>query len=133
VLDVVGIDESQAGPPPEPGNFVGRVRMQRLAETLGVDALEIYAVYFDSGAHTRPHAHSTDQVLVFLSGNGFVWLEGEERQRVAQGSVVRVHAGIVHMHGATADEPICHIALREAGPTDWHPAVPDDWRRFQAD
>jgi quercetin dioxygenase-like cupin family protein len=131
MLDVLGIDESHAGPPPEPANFVGRVRMQRLSESLGVDALELYAVYFDAGSHTRPHTHSSDQVLFFLRGGGFVWLAGEERQRVPEGGIVRVPAGVVHMHGATEDEAICHLALRQAGPTDWHPQVPAEWQAFQ--
>jgi hypothetical protein len=36
------------------------------------------------------------------------------------------------MHGATEDEPICHIAFRAAdGPTDWAPAdVPEDWQQY---
>ena len=43
---------------------------------------------------------------------------------------IAVPAGALHMHGAAEDEAVCHLALRAAGPTDWHPAVPDDWRRF---
>ena len=37
-----------------------------------------------------------------------------------------------HMHGATDEGPICHIALRAAdGPTDWVPQnVPEDWRQY---
>jgi quercetin dioxygenase-like cupin family protein len=133
VLDVLRIDESQAEPPPEPGNFVGRVRMQRLSESLPVGGLELYAVFFDAGAHARPHTHSTDQALLFVSGSGFVWLAGEERQRVPEGGIVAVPAGALHMHGATEGEAVCHLALRTSGPTDWRPEVPEEWRQFQPD
>jgi quercetin dioxygenase-like cupin family protein len=124
------IDESKAGPPPEPAYFTGRVRMQNLAKEGGAGKLELLAVHFDVGAHTRPHTHPSEQVLYFARGSGFVWLAGEERLRVPEGSIVVVPGGVVHMHGATADSAICHLALRAAdGPTDWAPAdVPEEWR-----
>jgi len=131
MLRLLPLDESLAVPPPEPANFIGRVRMQNLSAAGGTDEVEYFAVYFDAGAHTRPHTHATDQVLLYLSGTGFVWVAGEDRQLVAPGTVVAVPAGVVHMHGATDDEPICHIAVRAPGPADWNPPVPDDWRQYQ--
>jgi quercetin dioxygenase-like cupin family protein len=132
VLDIQRIDESKAGPAPEPAYFRGRVRMQNIAKQGGADKLELLAVFFDAGAHTRPHIHPSEQVLSFVRGSGFVWLAGEERQLVAEGSIVVVPGGVVHMHGATEDEPICHLALRAAdGPTNWAPEdVPEDWQQY---
>jgi quercetin dioxygenase-like cupin family protein len=129
VLPVQRIDESQAAPAPEPQNFTGRVRMQNLAKEGGASKLELLAVHFDAGAHTRPHTHPSEQVLFFVQGSGFVQFPGQERQHVAEGGIVVVPGGVVHMHGATEDEPICHIAVRAAdGPTDWAPEdTPDDW------
>ena len=133
MLPVQRIDESQAGLAPQE-NFTGRVRMQKLAEQGGMTKVELLAVFFDAGAHTRPHTHPSEQMLFFVRGSGFVQFPGEERQRVEEGGVVVVPAGVVHMHGATEDEAICHIALRAAdGPTDWAPAdVPDEWRDLLA-
>jgi quercetin dioxygenase-like cupin family protein len=132
MLEAQRIDEAKAGPPPEPANFTGRVRIQNIARDGGAGKLELLAVHFDAGAHTRPHTHPSEQVLYFVRGSGFVRLAGEERQRVPEGSIVVVQGGIVHMHGATDDEAICHIALRAAdGPTDWAPeGVPDGWREY---
>jgi quercetin dioxygenase-like cupin family protein len=134
VLDPYRVDESQAVPAPEPQNFAGRVRMQNLHQAAGMAKLELLAVHFDAGAHTRPHTHPSEQVLHFVRGSGFVQLAGEERQRVAEGGIVVVPGGVVHMHGATDDEPICHVAFRAAdGPTNWAPAdVPEDWRPLLA-
>jgi quercetin dioxygenase-like cupin family protein len=128
------VDESKAGPPPEQSNFTGRVRIQNIAKEGGAEKLEMLAVFFDAGAHTRPHTHPSEQVLHVVKGNGFLWLAGGERQEIPAGSIVVVPAGVVHMHGATEDEPICHIALRAAdGPTDWAPAdVPEEWREYLA-
>ncbi len=130
MLDVFRIDERQAGGPPEPGDFIGRVRMQNLAAAGGAAGLELLAVFFDAGARTRPHVHPSDQVLYFVHGSGFVAFPGEEEQRVEEGGIVVIPAGKVHMHGATDEGPICHVATRAPGETDWHPSVPDEWRRF---
>jgi len=134
MLEILGIDDSKAGPAPEPQNFTGRVRMQNLAKDGGATKIELLAVHFDPGAHTRPHTHPSEQILHFVRGNGFVQLAGEERQPVAEGGIVVVPGGVVHMHGATEENPIVHIALRAAdGPTNWAPAdVPDDWRELLA-
>jgi quercetin dioxygenase-like cupin family protein len=131
MLPVLKIDESAAAAPPEPENFIGRVRMQQLAREGGAKDVELLAVFFDAGARTRPHTHAEDQILSFIRGTGFVVFPGEDEQLVEQGSIVIVPAGLVHMHGATDAGPICHIAARPATqPTDWHPEVPDEWRRF---
>jgi quercetin dioxygenase-like cupin family protein len=129
-MDAFRIDAALATDPPDPANFTGRVRMQNLAAAGGTDELDYLAVHFDAGAHTRPHIHATDQVLCFVLGSGFVWLAGEERQLVEEGHVVVIPAGVVHMHGATDDEAICHLAVRAPGLTDWSPPVPDEWRQY---
>jgi quercetin dioxygenase-like cupin family protein len=134
MVEIYRVDESQAAPVPEPQNFTDRVRMQNLAEAGGAAKLELFAVHFDAGAHTRPHKHPSEQVLHVVRGNGFVQLAGEERQRIAEGSIVVIPGGVVHMHGATDEEPMCHLAFRAAdGPTDWAPAdTPDEWRHLLA-
>lgn len=130
MLDVLRIDEAAAGPPPEPENFIGRVRMQNLAAAGGTGQVEYLAVFFDAGARTRPHIHPTDQVLFFLRGTGFVSFPGEPEQRIEEGGVVVVPGGLLHMHGAMDAGPVCHLAVRAPGPTDWRPPVPDEWRRY---
>lgn len=106
--------------------------MQNLAQLAGASGLDYLAVFFDAGSRTRPHAHSTDQMLFFVRGSGFVAFVGEAEQRVPEGGIVAIPAGVVHMHGATEDSPICHLAVRAAGPTDWSPAVPDEWRQYHS-
>jgi 4-carboxymuconolactone decarboxylase len=131
-MDVYRVEESKAVPAPEPQNFTGRVRMQILHQAAGMTKLELLAVHFDAGAHTRPHTHPSEQVLHVVRGNGFVWIAGEERKRIPEGSIVAIPGGVVHMHGATEEEPICHLAFRAAdGPTDWAPGnVPEDWQQY---
>ncbi len=130
MLEAIRIDETLARPAPEPENFIGRVRMLNLAAAGGTTELELLAVFFDAGARTRPHVHPTDQVLVFLQGTGFVSFPDQPEQLVEEGSVVVVPAGLVHMHGATEAGPVCHLALRAPGATDWSPRLPAQWQRY---
>jgi quercetin dioxygenase-like cupin family protein len=130
VLELFRVDEAQATAPPEPENFIGRVRMQNFARLAGATSLEALAVFFDAGARTRPHRHSTDQLLHFVRGSGFVVFPDDNERRIEEGAIVIVPSGALHMHGATDAEPVCHIAIRAPGPTDWAPPVPDEWRRF---
>ena len=105
-METLRLDEALATDAPEPQNFTGRVRMQNLAAVGGTSELEYLAVYFDAGAHTRPHTHETDQVLCFVRGTGFIWIAGEERRAVETHGVVVVPAGVLHMHGAMESEPV---------------------------
>ena len=130
MLPLLRIDESRAGAPPEPQNFIGRVRMQNLAGEAGCSGIELLAVFFDAGARTRPHVHPTDQALWFVRGSGFVAFPGEPEQEVPEGTIVVVAAGALHMHGASDAAPLCHVATRAPGRTEWAPAVPEEWQRF---
>ena len=128
MLEVLQPEESQASPVPEAAWFSGRVRMHARKTTEGEP--DVRAVFFDAGAHTRPHIHSIDQVLHFVSGTGFVVFPGEERQLMPAGSITVVPAGSLHMHGATEDGPVCQLSILAPGPTDWDPPVPDEWRQY---
>ena len=86
MLELQRVDESKAGPPPKPENFTGRVRIQNLAQAGGATKVEMLAVHFDAGAHTRPHTHPSEQILHFVRGGGFVRLAGEERQPCRRGA-----------------------------------------------
>jgi quercetin dioxygenase-like cupin family protein len=128
-LNVLRPDEAQAEPVPTPGWFVGRVRMH--VREAGDGEADVRAVFFDAGAHTRPHTHSVDQILHFVRGTGFVVFPGEERQPMPEGSITIVPADTLHMHGATEDGPVCQLSILAAGRTDdWDPPVPDEWRRY---
>jgi quercetin dioxygenase-like cupin family protein len=130
MVDFVRLDET-ATTPAQAENFIGPVHMQRISDQVGSKDFEVYAVYFDAGARTRPHTHPGEQALVFIRGSGFVHVWGEELQRVPEGGAVVVPAGVLHMHGALDGEPICHIATRASnGPTDWDPEVPSEWQQY---
>src|SRR4051794_25365369 len=96
------------------------------------NGMSLVGVYFDTGARNRPHTHSSDQILYFVSGTGFVHIAGAEEQHVPVGSAVIVPAGVLHMHGATDEGPCMHIAMRTAGAdSQWEfDELPEGWERW---
>ncbi len=130
-MEILRLDESLATEPPNPEDFTGRVRMQNLGAAGGTSELDYLAVYFDAGAHTRPHTHETDQVLCFVRGTGLHLDRGR-----GTGSLSR--------RAASSSSPpassTCTARRRRSrsatspsarpGPTDWSPPVPDEWQQY---
>ena len=87
--------------------------------------LEVIAVFFENGARTKPHIHSTDQLLAVVEGTCVV-ADESERRHLEPGEHAFTPAGDWHWHGAAPGDSACHISIRKPGPTDWN--VPkNDW------
>jgi quercetin dioxygenase-like cupin family protein len=105
--------------------------VRRVNEALGTDALHINAVYLEPGARSRPHSHSFDQVLLYVSGTGVVAVDGGEDERVETGHFVLLPAGVAHMHGATGDGPACHMSLMRDVDMDFDCPIPESWAQWR--
>jgi quercetin dioxygenase-like cupin family protein len=119
-----------AQPHARPEWFSGPVHIQELNAAPESPGLEIFAVFFNAGARTLPHTHSTDQLLHFVEGEGVVGTRDERRRYVAGGSAL-IPANEWHWHGATPDSPMCHLSIRPGGPSSWAPEIPMlDWETY---
>jgi quercetin dioxygenase-like cupin family protein len=119
--------------PDHPHHFIGRVRTKDLARQAELTGVEVLAVFFEADAKTKPHIHPTEQLLYFVRGCGFIAFPGQEKQVVDEGGIVIVPACELHIHGATSARPMCHVAARLPGKTNWEPHVPAEWRQFAED
>jgi quercetin dioxygenase-like cupin family protein len=117
MLHVTKLDETQAKTETS-RSFEGTVRTRMLVGNEQSKELELLAVYFDAGARTRPHIHEKDQVLHFVQGKGIVATE-TERKVCSAGDIVTIPGGTWHWHGATRDQALCHISIRQPGSTNW--------------
>jgi quercetin dioxygenase-like cupin family protein len=117
MLSIGKLDETLAKRDPSP-HFDGTVRTYMLVGKEQSAELEILAVFFNAGARTRPHVHAKDQVLHFVQGKGIIATE-TSKQVCAAGDIVTVPGGQWHWHGATRDQAMCHISIRQPGATDW--------------
>ena len=124
---------ASATPHPRSEWFSGRVLVHTLNEAAEAPGLEILAVFFDVGARTMPHTHSTDQLLYFLEGEGVVGTLGE-RRTFRPGGMAVIPAGEWHWHGATPTSGTCHLSIRPGGPSTWAPDVPiHDWDAYMGE
>ncbi len=122
-MKISTIDRAQAGQDSSrSGYFDGEVHVQSIAGPGDSDEIEVLAVFFSAGGRTRPHVHQRDQVLHILQGQGIVATETEKRV-VTPGDVITIPAGVWHWHGATRDSAMCHLSIKQPGPTDWEVAA----------
>ena len=126
-ISVSKLEESLAKPEVRP-YFDGNVRTHMLVGAEESAELEVLAVYFSAGARTRPHIHAKDQVLHFVQGQGIVATE-TTKQVYSAGDVVTVPGGVWHWHGATREQAMCHISIRQPGPSDWDVDV-KNWAEY---
>lgn len=91
----------------------GSVWARPLAE--GGKDVSVSMVQFAAGARTRPHRHTSDQVLYVVAGIGKVGAGGEEHV-VGPGDCVTIPAGEEHWHGAAdTGSPMSHLSILGAG------------------
>lgn len=108
-----------------PENFRGKVTV---TAPFAADAPAQYrgaTVTFDAGARTAWHSHARGQMLVIVSGKGYVQAEGNAVQAVGPGDTIWTPAGVKHWHGAARTGPMSHVAISD-GEAKWgeHVAEP---------
>ncbi|PRX10766.1 UNVERIFIED_ORG: quercetin dioxygenase-like cupin family protein [Martelella mediterranea] len=94
-------------------SFSGQVRRDPLVNAEAPGRVATGMVTFEPGARTAWHTHPAGQILIIVSGYGWVQVEGGSRQTVAPGDCVWFPAGEKHWHGATATTAMTHIAVTE--------------------
>ncbi|MCA9862720.1 MAG: cupin domain-containing protein [Thermomicrobiales bacterium] len=114
------IDEAQASPAANP-IFVGEVVSQHLVPEGVADLLRVTAVTFRNGARNRRHTHSTDQVLVATSGEGFVACDNKTLT-LRSGDVAFIERNTPHWHGANPNQDFTHLSILTPG----HMEIQDD-------
>ena len=114
------IDAAEALPASNP-IFVGEVVSQDLVPEGVADILRVTAVTFRDGARNKRHTHSTDQVLVVTSGEGFVACD-DEQLNLRPGDVAFIEKNTPHWHGAGANQDFTHLSILTPG----HMEILDD-------
>lgn len=109
----VTINESEASPATSP-IFIGEVVSQDLVPEGVAEILRVTAVTFRAGARNKRHTHSTDQVLVATSGEGFVATDSETLE-LRTGDVAFIEKDTPHWHGAISKQDFTHLSILTPG------------------
>jgi quercetin dioxygenase-like cupin family protein len=78
------------------------------------DRLDVGLVTVGPGGAAPPHVHLGGQVIVAVSGRGYVETGGT-RVELGPGDVVICPPGELHTHGAADDEAFAHLTVTTGG------------------
>ena len=95
-------------------SFSGTVRRDGLIASEQPSRVAVGIVTFEPGGRTAWHTHPAGQILIVVSGRGWVQCEGSARSEVTPGDSVWFPAGERHWHGATDSTAMSHIAVTES-------------------
>lgn len=109
-------------------NFTGSVSVSRFTSSGGA-TLGGGTVVFEAGARTHWHVHPVGQLLIVMSGAGWMQIEGAPPRALTPGDVVWTPPNVKHWHGAARNSPMTHVAVaesREGTEVTWLEPVSDD-------
>ncbi|GLU45379.1 cupin domain-containing protein [Allomuricauda sp. NBRC 101325] len=86
-------------------------------------------VYFEPGARSNWHTHAAGQILIITDGEGFHQIEGQPKEILTKGSVVKCPPNAKHWHGASPGKAMQQLYIvpnTEKGVVNWMEAVTDE-------
>ncbi|QHT65182.1 cupin domain-containing protein [Rhodocytophaga rosea] len=86
-------------------------------------------VYFEKGARSNWHVHPAGQILIVIDGEGYHQMEGEPRQLMKKGDVVKCPPNVKHWHGASEKGSLTQMYIlpnTEKGIVTWLEPVTDE-------
>ena len=86
-------------------------------------------VYFEAGARSNWHTHPGGQILIITDGEGYHQIEGQPRQTMKKGDVVKCPPSAKHWHGATANTSLSQMYIvpnTDKGIVTWLEPVIDE-------
>ena len=108
--------------------FIGESYLNSL--TKPEDGLHLLNVTFEPSCRNNWHIHHAKsgggQTLVCVAGRGYYQEWGKPAQELRPGSVVNIHVGVKHWHGAASDSWFSHLAVEVPGnetSNEWLEAV----------
>ena len=110
-------------------NFTGNAYNFGLVSNDSIYNTLVGNVFFEKGARSNWHVHPSGQILVVLDGEGYHQLEGQPKQTMRKGDVVKCPPNVKHWHGATEKNSLTQLYIlpkTENGIVTWLEAVTDE-------
>lgn len=89
----------------------------------------IGSVFFEKGARSNWHLHPSGQILIVLDGEGYHQLEGQPKQTMKKGDVIKCPPNVRHWHGATENNSLTQMYIlpkTENGIVTWLDPVTEE-------
>lgn len=82
-------------------NFTGNAYNYGLVPADSIYTTLVGNVYFEPGARSNWHIHPAGQILIITDGVGYHQIEGQPKETIKKGDVVKCPPGVRHWHGAS--------------------------------
>jgi quercetin dioxygenase-like cupin family protein len=92
----------------------GPVNRKPLIDVKATGGFGAALVTFSPGAKLNFHVHDSEQILYITEGKGVIATK-EKAYTVTPGTIIYIPAGESHMHGATKDTALTHLAIQKVG------------------
>lgn len=122
-------------PQGEPGpaaNFTGKTYNYGLIPSDSTYNMLVGNVYFEAGARSNWHKHPSGQILIVTEGTGYHQIDGQPRQTMKKGDVIKCPPDVRHWHGATENSSLSQMYIipnTEKGIVEWQEPVSDEQYR----
>src|SRR6187549_2761946 len=110
-------------------NFTGKAYNFGLVPNDSTYSTLVGNVYFEAGARSNWHKHPAGQILIIMDGEGYHQIDGQPRQTMKKGDVIKCPPGVRHWHGATENSSLSQMYIipnTEKGIVEWQESVTDD-------
>lgn len=110
-------------------NFTGNAYNYGLVQMDSTYTTLVGNVYFEPGARSNWHTHGAGQILIITDGEGFHQIEGQPKEKLTKGSVVKCPPNAKHWHGASPEvgmQQMYIVPNTEKGVVEWMEAVTDE-------
>jgi len=117
------------GQPGPSANFKGKAYNLGLLPSDTMYNMLIGNVYFEAGARSNWHKHPGGQILIITDGEGYHQIEGQPKEVMKKGDVIKCPPNVRHWHGATEKSSLSQLYIvpnTEKGIVEWQEAVTDD-------
>ena len=99
------------GQPGAATNFTGNAYNTGLVADDSTYNTLVGNVYFEKSARSNWHVHPSGQILIVLNGEGYHQLEGQPRQTMRKGDVIKCPPKVKHWHGATENNSLTQLYI----------------------
>lgn len=110
-------------------NFTGNAYNIGLVAPDSTYTTTVGNVYFEPGARSNWHSHAAGQILIITDGVGYHQIEGQPKQIIKKGDVVKCPPNTRHWHGASPDTGLQQMYIVpniEKGIVEWMEPVTDE-------
>jgi quercetin dioxygenase-like cupin family protein len=110
-------------------NFTGKAYNFGLVPSDSNYNILVGNVYFEAGARSNWHMHPGGQILIITDGEGYHQIDGQPRQTMKKGDVIKCPPGVRHWHGASENSSLSQMYIipnTVKGIVEWQEPVTED-------